>query len=294
MIAPATRVLILGSTGMLGRALSTEGRRRNNSVVGMARSGADINGDIADSDRLTTALAASRPDIVINSAAMTSVDGCEHNPGHAYLVNARAAGVLAEAAGKLGAYLVQISTDHYFTGDGERMHDEAEPVRLLNEYARTKYAGEQFTLINPGALVVRTNVVGFRRHPANPTFVEWVIRSLQQQSPMTLFDDYYVSSIDVGHLSSALFDLLPSRPSGVLNVAACRVSSKRAFVEALANRLDLPTGHCRSGSVRSMPGTLRAESLGLDVSKAEQLLGRALPDLQGVVDRLIQEYRETI
>src|SRR5208282_4697226 len=112
-MAAATRVLILGVTGMLGRALSAEARRRESRVVGIAHNGADINGDIADADWLATTLANTRPDIVINSAAITSVDVCERDPGYAYLVNARAAGVLSEATGKIGAYLVQISTDHY-------------------------------------------------------------------------------------------------------------------------------------------------------------------------------------
>lgn len=288
-----TKVTILGATGMLGRAMAAEGRRRRHSVIGIARSGADINIDVGNADELDAALICTQPDIVINCAAMTGVDACENDPGRAYLVNARPASILAESAAKLGAYMIQISTDHFFSGDGAVLHGEAAPVTLLNEYARTKYAGEAFALTDPGALVVRTNVVGFRGQAGNPTFVEWVIHALRHRLPVTLFDDYFTSSIDVGQFSAALFDLLPARPSGVLNIGACRASSKKEFVEALAKGLDLPTEHCAAGSVRSLSGAPRAESLGLDVSRVEQLLGRALPDLRDVVDSLSQEYRET-
>ncbi len=63
---------------------------------------------------------------------------------------------------------MQISTDHYFCGQGDLKHDESAPVTLLNEYARTKYAGEAFALTNPEACVIRTNVVGFRGWEVRP------------------------------------------------------------------------------------------------------------------------------
>jgi dTDP-4-dehydrorhamnose reductase len=289
----AAKVMILGATGMLGQALSVEGRRRGYKILGLARSGTDINVDVADRDELAAVLVKSCPDIVINCAATTSVDGCERDPGRAYLINARSVSVLSETAAKVGSYLIQISTDHYYSGHGAVLHSETAPVTLFNEYARTKYAGERFALTNPGALVVRTNIVGLRGRPGQPTFVEWVIQTLQQGLPMTLFDDYLTSSIDVLQFSTALYDLLPARPGGVLNIAARQVSSKREFVEALAKRLSLPTLQCEIGSVRSLPGAPRAESLGLDVSKAEQLLARLLPDLPLVVESLIQEFRNT-
>jgi dTDP-4-dehydrorhamnose reductase len=285
-------VLILGATGMLGRALVAECKRRHIRAVGLARTGADINVDIRDAKALAGAVADVRPDIVINSAAVASIDDCERDPGLAYLVNARAVSIAAEAANRFGTYLVQVSTDHYFSGDGARRHSEHHPVRLVNEYARCKFAGEQFALTCKGALVVRTNVVGFRWQAHRPTFVEWVLAMLERQAPITLFSDVFVSSVDVRQFSAAIFDMLPQRPSGVLNVASHDVVSKEAFVVALAAGLGLSTEHCRAGSVRSLTGPPRADSLGLDVAQAERLLGRPLPSLQGVVESLVRESQE--
>ena len=285
-------VLILGATGMLGRALVAEARRRNFAAVGLARTGAGIDADIADGDLLTATVARVRPHIVINSAAMTSIDACENDPGRAYAVNARPAALLAPVADRLDTYFVQVSTDHFFTGDGARRHGEADSVTLVNEYARTKFAGERFTLTNSRALVVRTNVVGFRYRPGEPTFAEWVLQSLQQRHPITLFDDFFTSSIDVWQFAGALFDILPMRPCGILNIASSQVSSKKAFVDALAARLGLAVEQCASGTVRSLQGVPRAESLGLDVARAEHMLGRPLPDLASVVERLARQYRE--
>ncbi len=286
------RILVVGATGMLGQALMVEGNQRNANIVGVARSGSDINLEIRDAAALARTLADVRPSLVINAAAVTNLDLCERNPGDAYLVNARAVSVISEFVRNSDGYLVQISTDHYYTNDQGRLHAEDDPVHLLNEYARTKYAGECFALTSGKALVVRTNIVGFRGQRDEPTFVEWALRSLAVQSPMTLFDDFYTSSIDVCSFSNALFDLLPSKPLGVLNLASSEVNSKKAFIQALAKTGQFDAARCSIGSVRSLKGAPRCESLGLDVSKAEALLGYALPGMNSVIDNLINEYKQ--
>lgn len=286
------RILVIGATGMLGQALMAEGAERHADIIGLARSGADINIDIRNDEVLSRALGEVQPSIVINAAAITSLDACEGNPGNAYAVNARAVSIISEATRCNGAYLVQISTDHYYVNEGLRQHAENDPVYLINEYARTKYAGECFALVSGNSLVVRTNIVGFRGRVHAPTFVEWALQGLREQSPITLFDDFYTSSIDVGHFSRAVFDLLPSRPVGVLNLASSVVKSKKEFVAALAMAVGLNVDHCDVGSVKTLSGMRRAESLGLDVSKAEALLGYSLPDMGRVIDNLAHEYRQ--
>lgn len=286
------RILVIGATGMLGQALMVEGTERHADIIGLARSGSDINIDICNDEVLRRALGEIKPSIVINAAAITSLDSCEGNPGNAYEVNARAVSIISEATCCNGAYLVQISTDHYYVNDGLRRHVENDPVYLINEYARTKYAGECFALVSGNSLVVRTNIVGFRGRVNAPTFVEWALQVLRAQSPITLFDDFYTSSIDVRHFAKALLDLLSSRPVGILNLASSVVKSKKEFVEALATAVGLNVEHCSVGSVQTISGTRRAESLGLDVSKAEALLGYSLPDMESVIDNLAHEHRQ--
>lgn len=286
------RILVLGDTGMLGQALVREGRRRGLSMVGASRHSKDMAVDLNEDRSIAHVLSESRCGLVINTAAITSLDACERDPLRAYRMNARLPALLAHEAHRCGVVLVHVSTDHFFTGDKEALHDEHAPVQLLNEYARTKYAGECFALTCSGSLVVRTNIVGFRGKADTPTFVEWAMASLERKAPMTLFDDFYTSSLDVAAFSAALFDLLPMRPTGILNLASREVVSKRRFIERLADKLGLEHSHCGHGSVSELAGAPRAESLGLDVSKAEKLLGRSLPGLEEVLDNLVREYKE--
>lgn len=285
------KLLIIGSTGMLGQALCREARFRGISYTGISRSSKEHAVDLTDASALLSAVYDSMPTVIINAAAETSIIACENDPGHAYQTNTRVVGILANVCRDLGAYLIQVSTDHYFTGDLNSRHDELASVHLLNEYARTKYAGEQFALTCPGALVVRTNIVGFRHKPAYPTFVEWVIEKLEGRERMPLFEDFYTSSIDVTAFSSAILDLQEIRPSGILNLASREVCNKLQFITSLALKLEIPMHDAYVESLRSLPGATRAESLGLDVTKAESLLGYALPSLDEVTQSIANEYR---
>ncbi|MEQ9325848.1 MAG: sugar nucleotide-binding protein, partial [Rhodospirillales bacterium] len=190
-----TRCLVIGATGMLGQYMVREANARGFDVTRTARKGADIALDIADGAAIASVVRAARPDILVNCAAMANIDACDRNPAAAWLVNARAAGLLCEAAADTGAAAIHVSTEHYYTGDGDAKHDETHPVTFLNEYARSKYAGEAMA-VAAGALVLRTNIAGLRGIPGKPTLLEWLADVARNRKPVTLFDDAFVSTID--------------------------------------------------------------------------------------------------
>jgi dTDP-4-dehydrorhamnose reductase len=231
--------------------------------------------------------------IIINACALVDHRLCEVDKESAYRINARPSSILAQITRETNSKYVFISTDGYYHGDKDLKHGESAPVQLLNEYARSKYAGECFAMTNPDSLVVRTNIVGFKGKKNKPTFLEWVIESLQTGIGMTLFTDYYTSSISVAQFSCVLCDLLASRPpSGILNIAGAHVSSKAQFIRKLAHVFDLEPGNCKEDSVDSLVDSRRANSLGLDVSRVEKIVGYAMPDLDQVLAQLKQEYDE--
>lgn len=284
-------LLVIGSTGLLGQAVMAEARERDWPCLGAARSGASHSVDVTDPAQLGTLVRTVAPAVVVNCAAVTSLDACERRPALAYAVNARAPALLAELSIERDMALVQVSSDHFFTGDGPARHDEDTGVRLLNEYARTKYAGEAFALTSPMALVVRTNIVGLRGWAARPTFAEWALESLEHAGPIAAYGDFFTSSMHSRACARALLDLAATGARGLLNVASSQVASKREFVAALALAAGV-RAEIRGGTVRDLAPT-RAESLGLDVSRAEELLGRRLPDLGETVRAVLEEHRAT-
>jgi dTDP-4-dehydrorhamnose reductase len=221
---------------------------------------------------------------------MVSIPACDTNPAAAWLVNARPAAIVADYARETGARFVHISTDHYYTGDGRRRHGEGDPIRLVNDYARVKYAAEGFALTAPRALVLRTNFVGWPSATGG-SLAEWAMLVIEGDLPADLYDDQFVSCLDVWTLADCVLDLALGDAVGLLNLGAGAIFSKAEFVLALAKGLNRPLSHAKIGKVGAQT-TPRADSLGLDVSQAERILGRSLPTLDVVITNLLAHLED--
>jgi dTDP-4-dehydrorhamnose reductase len=114
---------------------------------------------------------------------------------------------------------------------------------------------------------------------------------IDQDLAAELYDDQFVSSIDVWSFADAALDLTLGDARGVLNLAASEVFSKAELVLTLAAGLGRKLTNARKASVAGQ-ATLRADSLGLDVSRAERMLGRAMPTLDSVVASLVGHLEE--
>lgn len=284
------KIIVLGSTGMLGQELTRYLSSLDNSVVGIARTNADYNIDISDDEKLLECFEIEKPDIIINTVAIVNLNNCELNKGRAYLVNSRPASIISNYCFENNIYFIQISTDHYYTGDNDEKHSEIDEICLLNEYARTKYLAEIFALKNPQSLVIRTNIVGFRGWK-NETFVEWALNALKSQESINVFEDYYTSSIDIYSFSRILWDLIKNRPSGVYNLSSSEVFSKKDFIFSLAKGFQLSYSNCHPAKINN-DGLRRATSLGLKTKKIEEYLGYKLPTLKEVIDSLKEHYED--
>ncbi len=278
-------VLVLGATGVLGQSLMREGLSLGHDMIGVARRGTPRSCDITDTRALEALWASLRPGIVINIAGCNDIMACENDPPAAYALHAHSVATMAGLARTHGSFLIQISTDQFYRGDGMRKHEEREPVVALTSYAASKLAGETLAATARQHLIIRTNYTGFRGWPDKPTLVEWVIDALSNHRAMTLLPDHFTSPLDTDNLSRILFDLIHRDARGLINVASRDVSSQAEFIEALAACFGLSLKN-------SVPGTVatcrrkQANSLGLDVTRAEAILNRPLPTLSDVVHAL--------
>lgn len=290
-MAEAKHIIIIGSTGLLGQALMTNARANGFNVTGIARKNADINLDATNKDALLSAIKPLKPNIIINAAAIVSLADCEENPEYAMEVNAGISSTLSIYCNAQKIKYVFISTDHYYTGDSNNKHDEKYALNLCNQYALSKQRGEQHALENNQALIVRTNIVGFRHRDDQHTFVEWAIDSLLKKSSINLFTDFYTSSIDVTNFAELLLDLIETKSVGIYNLACSDVVNKSVFVIALAHKIGLSIDKTKNCKMLEIPSAIdRNESLGLDVSKVEKTLNRSMPNFDEVINSLATEY----
>lgn len=277
------KVLVLGSTGLLGREVMTVLRQRGIRAIGAARSGADLDIDVTNRLGFFRTLSRSDVDAVINCVACVDLAACEADADMAYRVNGAPAGVLATWSLQTGGRYIQISTDHYFDGDLPVRNDEQSLVGLCNVYAASKFAAESMAREAENSLIVRTNICGARKG-----FGKWVLDSLLERAPMGLFTDYFTSTMHVKPCAEALADLLVSKQTGVINLASGEVSSKAQFVQAVAAEMGIRPDWVEMRSAQAL-SPVRALACGLDVALAESVLGRRLPTLTETVRTLVQE-----
>ncbi len=152
-------ILVIGSSGQLGfelvRLLAPGG-----DVIAADRATLDL----ADPDAVTAAVRGARPQLIVNAGAYTAVDLAETESAQASAVNARAPGILAEEAKRIGAVLIHYSTDYVFDGTRTTPYPEDAPTAPLNVYGATKLEGERaIAAVGASAVVLRTSwVYGLR------------------------------------------------------------------------------------------------------------------------------------
>lgn len=217
--------LVTGAGGQVGSALAACLVRQGARVAGLSASELDVTDALA----VRIALEGERPARVVNAAAYTDVDGCEHDPVRAKAVNAEAPAGLAEACRAAGAQLLHLSTDYVFDGSGARPLREDDPVAPLSEYGRSKLAGERAVLAASGDFaVVRTSWVfgRGRNFVASICARAAAIRATPALGPLRVVDDQLGSPTFAEDLAAGLVELLERGGRGLYHLANRGVASR--------------------------------------------------------------------
>jgi dTDP-4-dehydrorhamnose reductase len=273
----AKRLLVTGSSGMLGSNIIAEIGNQYE-TFGLDRRSADLDlkdqfvVDINDFAKTRDILSGLDLDCLIHCAAITNVERCEDDYNLAHKTNALATGNLADSI-SASAKFIYISTDSVFDGKNGNYRESDKPGPL-NNYARTKLEAE--SLLEQGCknhIIVRTNIFGWNL-VAGESFAEWVVNSLRQAKPISMFTDVIFSPISVMSLAHYLGELIVSEFTGKINIVSADSISKYDFGLAVAQLFGFDASLISPMSIRDYPFKApRPANTSLDVSKAKSIFG---------------------
>jgi dTDP-4-dehydrorhamnose reductase len=208
------KVLVTGAGGMLGRDVVLAAGNAGHDVVGFGHTELDV----TDPAALGAKFELERPDVVINCAAWTDVDGAEESEDAALAVNGAAAGNVAVAAAGVGASVVYVSSDYVFDGSKGAPYVETDQTAPLSAYGRTKLAGEEATAAaNKRHFVVRSSwLFGI----GGSNFVETMLRLASTQNEVLVVRDQVGSPTYTWHLAYGIVRLIEGVEFGIHHMAA--------------------------------------------------------------------------
>lgn len=236
------KLLVTGAAGMLGRDVMLAAGNAGHEVVGYGR----VELDVTDPAQLRRRLELERPDVVINCAAWTDVDGAETAEEAAFAVNGKGAGNAAAAAAEVEARIVHVSTDYVFDGAKGAPYVESDQPAPLSAYGRTKLAGEEaVAAANKRHFIVRSAGlfgVGGRN------FVGTMLRLAEAQNEVTVVRDQVGSPTYTWHLAYGIVRLIEGIEYGIHHMAAAGQCSWYEFAREIFEQAHV---ECRVLSITS-------------------------------------------
>ena len=236
------KLLVTGAAGMLGRDVLLAAGNAGHDVVGYGR--AEL--DVANPEALERKLDLERPDVVINCAAWTDVDGAESAEDRAFAVNGSGAGNVAAAAAKVEARILHVSTDYVFDGLKGSPYVESDQPAPLSAYGRTKLAGEEaVAAANKRHFIVRSaGLFGL----GGRNFVDTMLQLARTRSEVTVVRDQVGSPTYTWHLAYGIVRLIEGIEFGIHHMAAAGQCSWYEFAGEIFEQAKV---ECRVLSITS-------------------------------------------
>lgn len=257
-------VALLGGRGMLGMDVAAACGQRGYEV----RSYDLPDFDITNPDHLRRAVADA--DVIINCAAYTNVDGAQSQPELAHRVNGQAVGRLGELARQAGKWVLHVSTDFVFDGRLDRPYVEDDPCHPINEYGKSKLAGEALLRASGCSHCLVRLEWTFGRHGRN--FITKLLERARTTRVLDVVNDQVGSPTATAEVARAFCDLVAQRVEGLFHFASAGYASRYDVAAFVFDRLGLETD-LRPCRTRDYPApAARPLNSRFDCHKIEPLL----------------------
>ena len=246
------RVLVTGSNGLLGNKLLAATLSRPGFEVVAASRGPCANRelgpfryvrlDVTDRHAVREVIRAAAPEVVIHTAAMTDVDGCERDPEQAFVVNVRGTDHVAQGCAEARAMLVHLSTEYVFDGSAGP-YAETDPPNPISVYGRTKLESERVVAATCDRwAVARTTVLFGYAAGVRANFVLWLLHRLAGGEPTRVVADQVGSPTLADNLAEMVLALAQGPAHGVYHTVGASRLGRYEFARLVAEVFGLDPG----------------------------------------------------
>jgi len=279
------KVLITGSNGLLGQKLLHK-LRTDTSVEFIATSIGDnrvsekegykyISLDITSKSEVENIIFSEKPDVIINTAAMTNVDACEDNKQECDALNVDAVKYLSDCAIEINAHLVHISTDFIFDGENGPYSEDDIP-NPLSYYGLSKLKSETLLLESSCKwTVLRTIIVfGVAENLSKGNLILWAKGALEKGDPLNIIDDQFRAPTLAEDLADACVLSFQKRKYGIYNASGKDIMSIYEIVERIARHYNYSTENLNRISTSTLNQlATRPPKTGFILDKSNKELG---------------------
>jgi len=266
------KILIIGGNGLFGGKLkeflknkdynifSTYYNKNNNS-----NKENNYQLDIKNEKEVEKLIKKISPNIIINTAAFTNVDGCEKEREKALHINAKSIGFLAKYSKRVNAKFIQISTDYVFDGK-KGLYIEDDKTNPINYYGFTKLKGEEILKdYIDDHIIARTSVI-YGENKNN--FVLWIINKLKDKKEINIVDNQFISPTFNLDLSEQIESLIKKDSKGIFHTAGAERISRYDFSLRIADTFDLDKKYLKKAKMDEIKWIAkRPKDSSLDISK---------------------------
>jgi dTDP-4-dehydrorhamnose reductase len=252
--------------------------------------------DLTDEPRVRKLVSDTRPDIIVNAAAVTDVDFCESNPDAAFLANATSVSYLADAGKESNSFLVQVSTDYVFNGD-KGTYSENDTPNPINKYGLSKLKGEEAAKrVGEGNWAIgRTSVVYGWGRPHRPNAATYVYDKLSKGERVSMVKDQYSSPTLNTNLARMLLEIAERRITGIIHTSGASRLNRYDFAVQIAQTFGLDTKLISSTDSRSLNWkATRPHDSSLVTSKASGILSNRPLPIDQALEVLAHEHASLV
>jgi len=285
------KILITGSSGLLGSSLVCSLKSQDLNVLTLSRDGknTDLKCDLTKKNHVFKILDDLKPEIIVNLAAQTDVDKCEIDPNNAYLGNIKVPLNISEWLSKnmYISHVIHISTDQVY---GQKKIHKEEDTFFTNIYGLTKYSGE-IVFKNLPHTILRTNFVGRSNCKNRSSLSDWAVRSAKDKKEITVFKDIFFSPLSMKTLIEMIEMIIQKPITGTFNLGSKGSLSKAEFIMELIQGLDLSTRNVRIDNSDSLKLIApRPKNMVMDSGLFENAFKIKMPSIDREIARIIEEY----